>query len=370
MNGQWLGPFSGASSGILVLDLDTVKAGYEGIAVLYNQDANLPAMQCAVSIPQEQTEGKSEVYLMPLQRESSLFLSREQVAKEYPNAVIPTKADVSWKITAEDLSLEWTTDLKSTGSALLRRTPLNTPSDVPANERIRTWRDFKEYVAELEPHQYIFRGQEDSTWRLRSSFHRTGRASLWKFINQDVQSLHRHLSGLTAHVFNLNNALEYAAFLHLIQHHGYPTPMLDWTRSPFIAAYFAFRNIQKVKEAKLHKIRIFAFDGATWNARFRGATALMPAYLHLTLLEPLAINNPRVVPQQSVSSVSNLDDLERYLEERGREAGVPFLTAIDLPAAERRSVMQELGLMGINAGSLFPGLEGACQQLRERYFDL
>jgi hypothetical protein len=33
-------------------------------------------------------------------------------------------------------------------------------------------------------------------------------------------------------------------------------------------------------------------------------------------------------------------------------------------------VMRELDLMGINAGSLFPGLDGACQQLKERFFEL
>jgi hypothetical protein len=32
--------------------------------------------------------------------------------------------------------------------------------------------------------------------------------------------------------------------------------------------------------------------------------------------------------------------------------------------------MQELALMGITAGSLFPGLDGACLQLKERFFDL
>jgi hypothetical protein len=44
--------------------------------------------------------------------------------------------------------------------------------------------------------------------------------------------------------------------------------------------------------------------------------------------------------------------------------GAPF----DLPASERATVMAELELMGINAGSLFPGLDGACEQLKERFF--
>jgi hypothetical protein len=76
------------------------------------------------------------------------------------------------------------------------------------------------------------------------------------------------------------------------------------------------------------------------------------------------------LPQQSISSVTNIDDLESYLSLSENVTGKSFLRAIDLPVSERQVVMQELALMGITAGSLFPGLDGACLQLKERYFDL
>jgi FRG domain len=178
-----------------------------------------------------------------------------------------------------------------------------------------------------------------------------------KFMEQDVPALHRYLSGLTTHNFDLSNRFDYAAFLNLAQHHGYPTPILDWTQSPFVAAYFAFKDLRKGNFGADQKVRVLILDAREWNKNER-ARVLMPGFLHMTMLEPLPIDNPRVLPQQSISSVTNVDDLETYVAKS-------YLSAIDLPVSERQIVMQELALMGITAGSLFPGLDGACLQFRK-----
>ena len=73
---------------------------------------------------------------------------------------------------------------------------------------VTSWAEFKEYVTSLEPNRYIFRGHEENTWRLRTYFHRTGRADLRRFMRVDIPVLHRHLSGMTQHVFNLTDPIE------------------------------------------------------------------------------------------------------------------------------------------------------------------
>ena len=84
----------------------------------------------------------------------------------------------------------------------------------------------------------------------------------------------------------------------------------------------------------------------------------------------MAIDNDRLIPQQAVSSVTNVDDIETHIKQIEQRTEKTYLQAIDLPLRARKDVIEELSYMGITAGSLFPGLDGACEELRERAFDI
>jgi hypothetical protein len=76
-----------------------------------------------------------------------------------------------------------------------------------------------------------------------------------------------------------------------------------------------------------------------------------------------------MVPQQALASVTNVEDIESYIDKKAKEKGDRnYLQAIDLPVEQRKEALTELSMMGITAGSLFPGLDGACDQLRGRFF--
>jgi hypothetical protein len=89
----------------------------------------------------------------------------------------------------------------------------------------------------------------------------------------------------------------------------------------------------------------------------------------LSVIEFLAIDNERLIPQQAVTTMTNIDDIEIYILSKENVKKYKYLWAIDIPVAERNYVMRELSFMGITAGSLFPGLDGACEDLREKMFD-
>ncbi len=74
------------------------------------------------------------------------------------------------------------------------------------------------------------------------------------------------------------------------------------------------------------------------------------------------------MPQQALSTLTNIDDIETYVRHMETITGESFLEAIDLPANQRKRVMDGLSIMGITAGTLFSGLDGTCEELRGRYF--
>lgn len=108
----------------------------------------------------------------------------------------------------------------------------------------------------------LFRGQADSTWKLQTTLERHVdrplsvhhyhnvmrrlRPHVQAFTGKDwdvptrEEFLH-YLDGVNDTSLLLHNMPAYAFMAHL-RHHGFPSPLLDWTTSPFVAAFFAFRR--------------------------------------------------------------------------------------------------------------------------------
>jgi hypothetical protein len=229
-----------------------------------------------------------------------------------------------------------------------------------------TWQEFKAFAQKNTAGSFVFRGQP-APYKLRTAFHRTYRKDLVRFVAEDLPVSHKLLTARTQHLFDLEKPQERGAFWNLLQHHGYPTPLLDWTYSPFVAAFFAYRRRKPDDDTSEH-IRILAFDKHLWTTTFRQLDAVNFAEPHFSILEPLAIENPRAIPQQAVSTLTNVDDVEAYIRTKEAESNHRFLYAVDLDAKLRPHIMAELSLMGITAGSLFPGLDGACEELMGRFF--
>ena len=371
MNGQWMGEFTGSNSGLLVVNIDDMGDHYEGHAVAFDSDSDLPDAFVPLVTPDKLSVVKIKVPISPIDPRTRAVGSADTIAQHYPKAELFSKwADVTISYKESDLNLEWETDAGFVGEATLPRSKGGELSEYQAINEVTSWDDFKRYVNELKPRKYIFRGQRDGR-RLRTSFHRAGRADLLRFRSEDIPRLHRHLSNRTRHLFNLQDADQYGAFYNLVQHHGYPTPLLDWTYSPYVAAFFAFRRVgaSHVNQTiGADKVRIFVFDYQDWKMDVQQSSFLFAVPPHFSVAEFVAIDNERLVPQQSVSTVTNIDDIESYIRMKENELRKAYLSVIELPLSARGDVMKELALMGITAGALFPGIDGACEELRQLMF--
>lgn len=362
MFGQWIGEYTGTSSGTIMIDIDDGAACFEGHAYLNDSDADMPRMSARFK-----TNGKSR-------RESFHInnidltpgnLSGDELKKKYPAVEFPSGANVTLEGGKGSLSVSWITSIGTVGSATIQRSQSDKQSNLKARPRVTSWARFWQFAVRQEPGRFIFRGQS-RPWRLRTAFHRTRRKDLQKFISVDIPDLHRVISARSPY-FDLRDELHHGAFWHLAQHHGYPTPLLDWTASPFVAAYFAYRS-DPTRTAAQKKVRVLMFDQLQWKHDFRQLKFVATTSPHVSLIQPLALGNERSLPQQAVSFVTNVDDIETYIREREKQTGRQYLYAFDLPYAERDEALRQLTLMGVTAGALFPGLDGACEEMRARHF--
>ncbi len=373
LKGQWIGSYTGNTSGTVVLDLDETPSYYQGTAIAWSD-----SQEHFNSLVRIRTSSKAtaqrvlQVPVTPLYGNGNVVPRHviEQL-KASQKLLFPDTADLEVELNGENLELSWQTPVGSFGKgcASAPKTRGGEPSELEPH-RISTWEQFKSYVNKLEKKRYIFRGQESSMWRLRTSFFRSGRADLDRYQREDVNAdINKLVSNLLPYALDLGNPQHFLSVLHLAQHYGYPTTLLDWTWAPYVAAFFAFRNSGSARtKGSRSKVRIFKLDARQWNESFVRADKIFPFMPHISILDPLAIANNRAIPQQSSSIFSNVDDIETLIRNHEQRSGAQYLEVFDIPIRKRDSIMHELALMGVTAGSLFPGLDGALASLKERNF--
>jgi hypothetical protein len=358
LRGQWLGPYHGTNHGILRVDIDELEDHYAGSAYVLDEESNLPNTFATFTTQDKRTEQRLALPLINLDREGNrLFATR--VAR------LPASAEVDLHLAKGILHVQATTDIGTSIIADLPRADETISSELVAERQVTSWDSFKANVISGNRGRHVYRGQRDPT-KLVTSFHRSARYDLYRYRREDIAALHRHLTSRTKHFFNLSDPDELGAFINLAQHHGYPTPLLDWSFSPYVAAFFAFRRVNR--SGQTGSVRIFMFDKEAWEKTFPPISDLGVIWPNLSFLDFIAIENDRLVPQQSLSSLANMVDIESWVRLVEKAIGRSFLMAFDIPKSERSYVMEDLRTMGITAGSLFPGLDGACEAMAEERF--
>lgn len=244
--------------------------------------------------------------------------------------------------------------------------------------RLSSWKYFHDYVRqEMLPYpQFVWRGQSHAAWKLESSLDRllkgtviAARPRKRRELLADFKLAARGRRG--GNPPRLDSDDDWWA---LGQHNGLATPLLDWTRSPFAALYFAFND--PVQSSASSMRAVFAVDARyiealarrkLARAKKRKARSSSSDKPEVYFFSPMSDENPRLVSQAGLFSSGPIgSDLESWL---GKEAaGEENYRAIriEIPNGDRADCLRALSRMNINHLTLFPDLYGACAHSNAR----
>jgi len=202
--------------------------------------------------------------------------------------------------------------------------------------------------------EYLFRGQRDPDWTLTSSFDRWFDQGHYEeatrvSIAQDlVRRFKRELEALD---IQREIREEPKMVVALGQQYGLPTRLLDWSESPYIAAFFAFSDALFFHQQKSH-VAVWALQASSyvWSPD-RGAQILT--------IPP--VGNVRLRNQEGKFTLLNTPHncLEDYVNASDAVTPPP-LTQFLLPSPVSRIALADLDAMGINPSRIFPDPQGCA----------
>ena len=158
------------------------------------------------------------------------------------------------------------------------------------------------------------------------------------------------------------------SYMTYLRHYGFPSPFLDWSSSPYIAAFFAFRQTSQHG----NNVSIYVYLESTSEVGLKSRGSDEP---HIHKFGPYVRTDRRHFLQQSQYTICIIHDGEwRYAPHEKAfdrcDTNQDVLWKFNIPYSERLKVLKLLDSYNINALSLFEVEESLMETmaLREIHF--
>jgi FRG domain len=234
---------------------------------------------------------------------------------------------------------------------------------------ISKWDDFINFIYSNEDtlKGCFYRGQRNPDWPLKPSIFRidSESANIENLYNRQLKEFKLHTRG--RHSIPYDSAYDdELKWWSLGQHYGLATPLLDWVRSPFVAAYFSYYKEANKSTSEKDKRAIFIFDFKKFKEiedKGRGNQ-----FNYIERVNSLTHDNDRLVSQQgeliylSPINQTNNQTMEEVIDQfkLDKATEMRLLLKVTLPEDERTKTLYRLDQMNINQSTLFPDLSGAA----------
>ncbi len=243
--------------------------------------------------------------------------------------------------------------------------------------QVSSWQEFLALVESETLRGWAFRGQGDASWNLESSLTRRLKQYVPSARWSEQEGRAIRVFKRKAHYFlNDTSALDDDfRCLALMQHHGAPTRLLDFTKSPYVASYFALHSCSG--PAAVYAVNTPAlWHGATPPGSPQLTREAIdprnPDYLKKYYLsnnysvvwpgEPWSMDR-RIVAQAGTFMLPGKIDVSVEELLNSYQYDKPLLAKIVIPESIRAEAMAALYRMNISHATLFPDLDGLARSI-------
>lgn len=224
-----------------------------------------------------------------------------------------------------------------------------------------------------------FRGHTSKDWDILPA--------IWRgYDNGDERNFtNRFRSRARTRYSNTPEYYDLGAWLSLMQHYGLPTRLLDWTRSPLVALYFALEPYIYSQNTQLIDACVWILEPHKLNAfeGFQDVTPSIVGGMSRPTIMPAFYDRageqgdePVVENEKVLAVMADESDTRMFVQQgcftihssrnplEDHPKSEEILEQVVIPSASVKSMAWQLDACGFRKGDLFPDLQNLAEEMK------